>query len=78
MKSGEDAAVVNACPAVYVPPEFWTGDLITRIVMASVAVALCLCFYYAEPGTTSSFQSESLFARKKQFAGTRLRTPTVA
>ena len=38
--TGEDAAVVNACPAVYVPPEFWTGNLITRIVMASVAVAL--------------------------------------
>ena len=38
--SGQDDFLQSACPATFTPPEFWTGDLITRIVMASVAVAL--------------------------------------
>ena len=33
-------ALRSACPAVFTPPEFWTGDRITRVCMASVAVAL--------------------------------------
>jgi ATP-binding cassette subfamily G (WHITE) protein 2 len=37
---GGEESVKNACPAVFTPPEFWTGDLITRVVMAFVAVAL--------------------------------------
>ena len=35
-----DASIKNHCPAAFTPPEFWTGDLITRVVMAFVAVAL--------------------------------------
>jgi hypothetical protein len=39
--SGSGAAGQDLlCPVNFTPPQFWTGDLVTRVVMALVAAAL--------------------------------------